>query len=606
MTDWTVPRLLFVLTPPVVLRQSKDQRVVQGGTGRGVGGQGEEEEGGPPTDHYQPRPYICSLPQLFVSTYTFQSSNPQPVTATLPTTMRELKSKDFWRAVLAELVGMTLFIFLSISTVIGNKNISNPDQEVKVSLAFGLAIATLAQSLGHISGAHLNPAVTLGMLASCQISVLKAVMYIVAQMLGSSLASGMCMEHLNGVTPSQGVGIELLSTFQLSLIKGGVMSPAQHPWPLASQYAWDTWQLSATQAVASIPPAPLLGPALILNNFKDHWVYWVGPMCGGVAAALVYDFLLSPKYDDFPDRMKVLVSGPVGDYDVNGGNNANSLGMIIFIFIGLLAAIEDQNNSYPDQEIKVVLAFGLAISMLRSFFYVMVQIFGAVAGSAILNGISPLQGFGVEFLLTLQLFLCVITDKRRAIGLSVVLEHLAGISFTGCSINPARSLGPAIIQESFDDHWVYWAGPMSGGLVASLLYDFLLAPRNEPFREKTRVLFCCGHKKCTSVYLLGPMFGGIAAALIYDFLLYQGTQNFSTQCNNQNKDLLTKYIILHGFPPLKEEYFSAPVNVIITVSVCLLINLLMCIMLLNASMNDNRACGFISLIRLNSSSHRFL
>lgn len=106
------------------------------------------------------------------------------------TTMREFKSKDFWRAVLAELVGMTLFIFLSIATAIGNKNNSNPDQEVKVSLAFGLAIATLAQSLGHISGAHLNPAVTLGMLASCQISVFRAVMYIVAQMLGSALASG--------------------------------------------------------------------------------------------------------------------------------------------------------------------------------------------------------------------------------------------------------------------------------------------------------------------------------------------------------------------------------------------------------------------------------
>ena len=56
-------------------------------------------------------------------------------------------------------------------------------------------------------------------------------------------------------------------------------------------------------------------------------VYWVGPMCGGVAAALTYDFLLSPKFDDFPERMKVLVSGPVGDYDVNGGNDATAVEM---------------------------------------------------------------------------------------------------------------------------------------------------------------------------------------------------------------------------------------------------------------------------------------
>lgn len=125
--------------------------------------------------------------------------------------MREFKSKDFWRAVLAELVGMTLFIFLSIATAIGNVNNSNPDQEVKVALGFGLAIATLAQSLGHISGAHLNPAVTLGMLASCQISLFRAVMYIVAQMLGSSLACGI----MYGARPhsTKALGLNTVSPF---------------------------------------------------------------------------------------------------------------------------------------------------------------------------------------------------------------------------------------------------------------------------------------------------------------------------------------------------------------------------------------------------------
>lgn len=148
-------------------------------------------------------------PVAVVYEYTHVSEL-QPTTRT-PANMRELKSKDFWRAVLAELVGMTLFIFLSISTAIGNKNNINPDQEVKVSLAFGLAIATLAQSLGHISGAHLNPAVTLGMLASCQISVFKAVMYIVAQMLGSALASGIVF----GTRPSDNKALGLNSVSKL-------------------------------------------------------------------------------------------------------------------------------------------------------------------------------------------------------------------------------------------------------------------------------------------------------------------------------------------------------------------------------------------------------
>ncbi len=127
--------------------------------------------------------------------------------------MKELKSKAFWRAVLAELVGMTLFIFLSITAAVGNTNNDKPDQEVKVALAFGLSIATLAQSLGHISGAHLNPAVTLGLLASCQISLLKAVMYIVAQLLGATLASGI----VYGVTIGDELGLNKVSKLIFSI-----------------------------------------------------------------------------------------------------------------------------------------------------------------------------------------------------------------------------------------------------------------------------------------------------------------------------------------------------------------------------------------------------
>ncbi|XP_013884876.1 aquaporin-1 [Austrofundulus limnaeus] len=226
---------------------------------------------------------------------------------------------------------------------------------------------------------------------------------------------------------------------------------------------------------------------------------------------------------------------------------AECLGVIFFVFTGLSAAIGSHNNSFPDQELKVAFAFGLAaatltqctrhvsgahlnpavtlgllatcqISFLRAFFYMLAQMLGAVAGSAIvygvrpantdslgvnkLNGITPGQGFGFEFLLSLQLVLCVLTvsDKRRnvgqyaplAYGLSVAAGHLAGIRYTGCGINPARSFGPALILLSFDDHWVYWAGPMSAGVVAALLYNYLLAPREERFSEQARALLCCG------------------------------------------------------------------------------------------------------------------
>lgn len=118
--------------------------------------------------------------------------------------MAELRHWSFWRAVLAEFVGMLLFIFLGLSAIIGKAGgRSDVSQEVKVSLAFALAIATLAQSIGHISGAHLNPAVTLGLLVSCQISFLRCVCYILAQMLGAVVASAI----VNSFAPVHSLGV---------------------------------------------------------------------------------------------------------------------------------------------------------------------------------------------------------------------------------------------------------------------------------------------------------------------------------------------------------------------------------------------------------------
>lgn len=115
----------------------------------------------------------------------------------------EFKKKIFWRAVVAEFLAMTLFVFISIGSALGfnyplERNQTLVQDNVKVSLAFGLSIATLAQSVGHISGAHLNPAVTLGLLLSCQISILRAVMYMIAQCVGAIVATAI----LSGITSS--------------------------------------------------------------------------------------------------------------------------------------------------------------------------------------------------------------------------------------------------------------------------------------------------------------------------------------------------------------------------------------------------------------------
>uniref|UniRef100_H2UCK5 Aquaporin 1a (Colton blood group), tandem duplicate 2 n=1 Tax=Takifugu rubripes TaxID=31033 RepID=H2UCK5_TAKRU len=187
--------------------------------------------------------------------------------------MAEIKRWTFWRAVLAEFLGMLLFIFFALCAIIGKDGSS--------------AIATLAQTFGHISGAHLNPAVTLGLLVSCQISVLRCVCYILAQMLGAVTASAIVntfgantplgVNALNKVTPAQGFAIEFFATLQLVLCVIAVTdkrrNDIQGSAPLAIGLSVGLGHLAAISFTGcGINPARSFGPAVIRGKMANHWV----------------------------------------------------------------------------------------------------------------------------------------------------------------------------------------------------------------------------------------------------------------------------------------------------------------------------------------------
>ncbi|XP_034373135.1 aquaporin-6 [Arvicanthis niloticus] len=173
------------------------------------------------------------------------------------------------------------------------------------------------------------------------------------------------------------------------------------------------------------------------------------------------------------------------------------------------------SGAHANPAVTLAYLVGSHISLPRAMAYIAAQLAGATVGAALLYGVTPGgvretlgvnvvhnststgQAVAVELVLTLQLVLCVFasTDRRQTmgspaamIGISVALGHLIGIYFTGCSMNPARSFGPAVIVGKFAVHWIFWVGPLTGAVLASLIYNFILFPDTKTVAQRLAIL----------------------------------------------------------------------------------------------------------------------
>ncbi|NXL48602.1 AQP4 protein, partial [Podilymbus podiceps] len=214
-------------------------------------------------------------------------------------------TQPFWKAVSAEFLAMLIFVLLSLGSTInwGGSEKPLPVDMVLISLCFGLSIATMVQCFGHISGGHINPAVTVAMVCTRKISLAKSVFYILAQCLGAIVGAGI----LYLVTPPSVVGglgvtakkmvkgecsickslcknklyfCSLTLKFLLGVtVKPSVLSPA------------------INYTGASMNPARSFGPAVIMGRWENQWVYWVGPIIGAVLAGALYEYVYCPDVE---------------------------------------------------------------------------------------------------------------------------------------------------------------------------------------------------------------------------------------------------------------------------------------------------------------------
>ena len=176
-----------------------------------------------------------------------------------------------------------------------------------VAAAFGLAITTMIYALGHVSGAHFNPAVTAAFAVGRHFPPGRVLPYWVAQVGGSLAAAALLRMTLGdvplGVThPSggdaQALVWEAVLTFFLMLVIVAVATDTRAVGQAAAIAIGGTVALGALVggpiSGASMNPARSLGPAIVSGDLSDLWIYLVAPPIGAIAAALVYRYLRPP------------------------------------------------------------------------------------------------------------------------------------------------------------------------------------------------------------------------------------------------------------------------------------------------------------------------
>jgi MIP family channel proteins len=227
--------------------------------------------------------------------------------------------RDSWRHFAAEFIGVFALVFVGGGAIM-SASLANVNGLVVASLAHGLILGIMITATMRISG-HLNPAVTIGFLVTRRIEPVMAVIYIIAQLLGALVAAyalkavfpvaAVTATRLGGqfvsadATTLQAIFCEAIATFFLVFVVFGTAVDPQAPkvggFAIGLTVTADILAIGSRTG-ASMNPARSFGPAVVTGIFEGHMVYWIGPILGGIAAALLYDGLFLRRGKDSPDH----------------------------------------------------------------------------------------------------------------------------------------------------------------------------------------------------------------------------------------------------------------------------------------------------------------
>lgn len=227
---------------------------------------------------------------------------------------------DVFRKMVAEFIGTFALVTIGLGSIVVFSG-EGVGGTVGVALAFGLTLAVMISSLGHVSGGHFNPAVTLGTLLTGRIGLVGAGTYWLAQLAGAAAGAAVIRlvyednvadnspgyawaPALNPAFESwEGVVFEALMTFFLVWVVFATAIDKRGAWPAIAGLGIGLMLVAdilfgGPLTGAAVNPAVAFGPQVVFNDWSDFsWIYYVGPLAGGAIAALLYALLYLGRQD---------------------------------------------------------------------------------------------------------------------------------------------------------------------------------------------------------------------------------------------------------------------------------------------------------------------
>ncbi|MDE1889890.1 MAG: aquaporin [Planctomycetota bacterium] len=223
-----------------------------------------------------------------------------------------------YKKYIAELVGTFALVFIAAGSVCADFYLRRSGGQglglLGISIAFGVVVIAIIYVTSYISGSHVNPAVTVSFWITKRMDPNTAIMYIISQIAGAALA-GLALRTLfpdalktvylgtcilsSGVSVTRGILMEFIITFLLVFTIYGTLVDKRASAGFAGiaigLVVLFGSMIGGTISGGAMNPVRAFGPAIASGQFTHHYVWWIGPILGGIAAAVVYDKIFAEK-----------------------------------------------------------------------------------------------------------------------------------------------------------------------------------------------------------------------------------------------------------------------------------------------------------------------